>query len=49
VGNHRALITSVSVPGPYRVPNYDVALTAIYTNRVPVTPVAAPGGRRPCS
>src|SRR5262245_54930365 len=37
------LITSVSVPGPYRVQNYEVALTAIYTNRVPVTPVRGAG------
>ncbi|PYN92291.1 MAG: xanthine dehydrogenase [Candidatus Rokuibacteriota bacterium] len=37
------LITSVSLPGPYRVPNYEVALTAIYTNRVPVTPVRGAG------
>jgi aerobic carbon-monoxide dehydrogenase large subunit len=37
------LITSVSVPGPYRVPNYEVALTAVYTNRVPVTPVRGAG------
>jgi CO/xanthine dehydrogenase Mo-binding subunit len=31
------------VPGPYRVPNYEVTLTAIYTNRVPVTPVRGAG------
>ena len=37
------LITSVSVPGPYRVPNYEVVLTAVYTNRVPVTPVRGAG------
>jgi len=37
------LITSVSVPGPYRVPNYEVAFTAVYTNRVPVTPVRGAG------
>jgi CO/xanthine dehydrogenase Mo-binding subunit len=37
------LITSVSVPGPYRVPNYEVTLTAAYTNRVPVTPVRGAG------
>ncbi|MBI2207176.1 MAG: xanthine dehydrogenase family protein [Candidatus Rokubacteria bacterium] len=37
------LITSVSVPGPYRVPNYEVTLTAMYTNRVPVTPVRGAG------
>jgi carbon-monoxide dehydrogenase large subunit len=37
------LITSVSVPGPYRVPNYEVSLTAVYTNRVPVTPVRGAG------
>jgi carbon-monoxide dehydrogenase large subunit len=37
------LLTSVSVPGPYRVPHYEVALTAVYTNRVPVTPVRGAG------
>ena len=37
------LITSVSVPGPYRVPNYEVTFTAVYTNRVPVTPVRGAG------
>src|SRR5437867_2297256 len=37
------LITSVSVPGPYRVPNYEVVLTAVYTNAVPVTPVRGAG------
>jgi carbon-monoxide dehydrogenase large subunit len=37
------LITSVSVPGPYRVPHYEVDLTAVYTNKVPVTPVRGAG------
>jgi CO/xanthine dehydrogenase Mo-binding subunit len=37
------VLTSVSVPGPYRVPNYEVTLTALYTNRVPVTPVRGAG------
>ena len=37
------LITSVSVPGPYRVPNYEVDFTAVYTNKVPVTPVRGAG------
>jgi carbon-monoxide dehydrogenase large subunit len=37
------LLTSVSVPGPYRVPHYEVTLTALYTNRVPVTPVRGAG------
>ena len=37
------LITSVTVPGPYRVPNYEATLTALYTNRVPVTPVRGAG------
>ena len=36
-------VTSVTVPGPYRVPNYEVTLTAVYTNRVPVTPVRGAG------
>ncbi|MGH7387835.1 MAG: molybdopterin cofactor-binding domain-containing protein [Candidatus Rokuibacteriota bacterium] len=37
------LITSVSVPGPYRVPSYEVTFSALYTNRVPVTPVRGAG------
>jgi CO/xanthine dehydrogenase Mo-binding subunit len=37
------ILTSVSVPGPYRVPNYEVTFTALYTNRVPVTPVRGAG------
>src|SRR3989442_423408 len=37
------ILTSGSGPGPYRVPNYQVALTAPYTNRVPVTPVRGAG------
>ena len=37
------LITSVSLPGPYRVPNFEVTLTAVYTNRVPVTLVRGAG------
>src|SRR5467141_2498317 len=37
------ILTSVSVPGPYRVPHYEVTLTAVYTNRVPVTPVRGAG------
>ena len=37
------LITSVTVPGPYRVPSYEVTFTAAYTNRVPVTPVRGAG------
>jgi aerobic carbon-monoxide dehydrogenase large subunit len=37
------LITSVSVPGPYRVPHYEVTFTAVYTHRVPVTPVRGAG------
>src|SRR2546428_10074546 len=37
------ILTSVTLPGPYRVPNYEVTLTALYTNRVPVTPVRGAG------
>ena len=37
------ILTSVSIPGPYRVPSYEVTLTAVYTNRVPVTPVRGAG------
>jgi len=37
------ILTSVTVPGPYRVANYEATLTAVYTNRVPVTPVRGAG------
>src|SRR4029453_17543716 len=37
------ILPSVTVPGPYRVPSYEVTLTALYTNRVPVTPVRGAG------
>src|SRR5881397_1238475 len=37
------ILTSLTVPGPYRVPNYEVTLTELYTNRVPVTPVRGAG------
>src|SRR3989475_6514975 len=37
------ILTAVTVPGPYRVPNYEATLTAVYTNRVPVTPVRGAG------
>ena len=37
------ILTSVTIPGPYRVPSYEVTLTAVYTNRVPVTPVRGAG------
>ena len=44
------LLTSVSVPGPYRVPNYEVTLDrALHQPRARSRRCAARGGRRPSS
>ena len=32
------VITSCSLPGPYKVPNYHVEFRAVYTNKVAVSP-----------
>jgi carbon-monoxide dehydrogenase large subunit len=37
------LLTSVTVPGPYRIPAYAVEFTAVYTDRVPSTPMRGSG------
>ena len=37
------LLTLVNIPGPYKVPHYDVEALMIYMNRVPATPVRGAG------
>jgi CO/xanthine dehydrogenase Mo-binding subunit len=41
-------ITSVSVPGPYRVPNYQVECTAVYTHKTPSAPYRGAGKPQAC-
>lgn len=36
-------IAATTMPGPYRVPAYDLTVTAAYTNKVPTTPVRGAG------
>ncbi len=36
-------IAATTVPGPYRVPAYDLAVTVVHTNKVPTTPVRGAG------
>lgn len=36
-------IAATTVPGPYRVPAYNLAVTVAYTNKVPTTPVRGAG------
>ena len=37
------LLSATMLPGPYKVPNYRVEMSTIYTNRVPVTPYRGAG------
>jgi len=37
------LLTVVNIPGPYKVPNYDVVAHIVYTNTVPTAPVRGAG------
>jgi aerobic carbon-monoxide dehydrogenase large subunit len=37
------IITASMIAGPYRIPNVEVALESVYTNRVPVTPYRGAG------
>ena len=37
------LLTASMMPGPYRIPNYRIAFSTVYTNRVPVTPYRGAG------
>jgi aerobic carbon-monoxide dehydrogenase large subunit len=37
------LLTVVNIPGPYRVPNFDVVANVVYTNTVPTAPVRGAG------
>lgn len=41
-------VTSVSVPGPYRVPNYEVLCTIVFTNRTPTAPYRGAGKPQSC-
>ncbi|HTU41946.1 MAG TPA: xanthine dehydrogenase family protein molybdopterin-binding subunit [Candidatus Aquilonibacter sp.] len=41
-------ITTVSVPGPYRVPNYQVECIAVYTNKAPSVPYRGAGRPQAC-
>lgn len=41
------LLTVVNIPGPYRVPNFDVVANVVYTNTVPTAPVRGAGRKRP--
>ncbi|ANK80864.1 MAG: hypothetical protein TEF_08700 [Rhizobiales bacterium NRL2] len=42
------LLTAVNIPGPYRVPNYAVECSVVYTNTVPVAPVRGAGRPQAC-
>jgi aerobic carbon-monoxide dehydrogenase large subunit len=41
-------ISTVSVPGPYRVPNYQVECTCVYTNKAPSVPYRGAGRPQAC-
>ena len=41
-------ITSISVPGPYRVPNFQVECTAVYTHKAPSVPYRGAGKPQAC-
>jgi len=41
-------ITTISVPGPYRVPNYQVECTAVYTHKAPSVPYRGAGKPQAC-
>ena len=41
-------ITTISVPGPYRVPNYQVECTAVYTHKSPSVPYRGAGKPQAC-
>jgi aerobic carbon-monoxide dehydrogenase large subunit len=41
-------ITTVTVPGPYRVPNYAVECTAVYTHKAPSVPYRGAGKPQAC-
>lgn len=36
-------VTSVSIPGPYRIPNYAVECTSVFTNKTPSAPYRGAG------
>ncbi len=37
------LTTALTIPGPYKVPNYSAHMTCVYTNKVPVAPYRGTG------
>ena len=41
-------ISTVSVPGPYRVPNYQVECTCVYTHKAPSVPYRGAGRPQAC-
>ena len=41
-------ITTVSIPGPYRVPNYAVECTCVYTHKAPSVPYRGAGKPQAC-
>src|SRR5271170_724614 len=41
-------ISTVSVPGPYRVPNYQVECTCVYTHKAPSAPYRGAGRPQAC-
>jgi carbon-monoxide dehydrogenase large subunit len=41
-------ITTISVPGPYRVPNFQVDCTAVYTHKAPSVPYRGAGKPQAC-
>lgn len=43
-----AQVAAAQLPGPYRVPNFSVEFTAVYTNTVPVTPYRGCGRPQAC-
>ena len=43
-----AQVAATQLPGPYRVPNFSVEFTAVYTNTVPVTPYRGCGRPQAC-
>ena len=41
-------ITTISVPGPYRIPNFQVECTAVYTHKAPSVPYRGAGKPQAC-
>jgi carbon-monoxide dehydrogenase large subunit len=41
-------VASTQLPGPYRIPSFEVEFTAVYTNTVPITPYRGCGRPHAC-